>query len=130
MIRAAMSNDSIRHGAHFHEKYALGLAAPDHTVPYGTVLSRDTFPGTSCLATIVLSLRDADLPEVLALSNVQTALRAWLRSCCPSGTKYILPVEALIKLALIGFRPGFQPDFIQPWDGKASKPPRFVRASK
>src|ERR1700722_11624623 len=30
----------------------LGFAAPGHTVPYGTVLSRDTFPGTSCLATI------------------------------------------------------------------------------
>src|SRR5580692_2426518 len=25
---------------------------PDHTVPYGTVLSRDAFPGTSCQATI------------------------------------------------------------------------------
>src|ERR1700722_12469855 len=36
----------------------VGLAAPDHTVPYGTVLSRDAFPGTSCLATIMLSLRD------------------------------------------------------------------------
>jgi hypothetical protein len=31
---------------------------PDHTVPYGTVLSTDTFPGTSCLATIMLSLWD------------------------------------------------------------------------
>src|SRR5271165_2360109 len=30
----------------------LGLAAPDHAVPYGTVLSRDAFPGTSCQATI------------------------------------------------------------------------------
>src|ERR1700692_973924 len=29
-----------------------GLAAPDHTVPGGTVLSRDAFPGTSCQATI------------------------------------------------------------------------------
>jgi hypothetical protein len=28
------------------------LAAPDHTVPCGTVLSRDAFPGTSCQATI------------------------------------------------------------------------------
>jgi hypothetical protein len=36
----------------------VGLAAPDHTVPYGTVLLRDAFPGTSCLATIMLSLRD------------------------------------------------------------------------
>jgi hypothetical protein len=33
-------------------------AAPDHTVPYGTVLSMDAFPGTSCLATIRMSLRD------------------------------------------------------------------------
>ena len=37
----------------------MGLAAPDHTVPYGTVPSTDAFPGTSCQATIVLSLRDA-----------------------------------------------------------------------
>jgi len=40
------------------EIIALRVAAPAHTVPYGTVLSRDAFPGTSCLATIVLSLRD------------------------------------------------------------------------
>ena len=43
----------------FRREIPLGLAAPDHTVPYGTVLSRDAFPGTSCQATIVLSLRDA-----------------------------------------------------------------------
>jgi hypothetical protein len=36
------------------------------------------------------------------------ALRAWLRSCCPSGTKYILFVEALIKLALMGLKPWAQ----------------------
>jgi hypothetical protein len=37
---------------------SLELAAPDHTVPYGTVLWRDAYPGTSCLATIALSLRN------------------------------------------------------------------------
>jgi hypothetical protein len=42
----------------FYSTKPLGLAAPDHTVPSGTVLSRDAFPGTSCQATIVLSLRD------------------------------------------------------------------------
>ena len=31
---------------------------PDHTLPYGTVLLRDAIPGTSCQATISLSLRD------------------------------------------------------------------------
>ena len=36
----------------------VGSATPDHTVPYGTVLSGGAFPGTSCLATIMLSLRD------------------------------------------------------------------------
>jgi hypothetical protein len=41
-----------------------GLAAPDHTVPYGTVPSTDAFRGTSCQATIVLSLRDA-LSDIL-----------------------------------------------------------------
>jgi hypothetical protein len=66
MLRAGMRTDSTWRP--FPREIPLGLAAPDHTVPYGTVLSRDTFPGTSCQATIVLSLRDADLPEVLALS--------------------------------------------------------------
>ena len=37
---------------------SVGLATPNHTIPYGTVLWRDAFPGTSCLATIMLSLRD------------------------------------------------------------------------
>jgi hypothetical protein len=32
--------------AHFDPKIPLGLATPDHTVPYGTDLSRDAFPGT------------------------------------------------------------------------------------
>jgi hypothetical protein len=30
----------------------------DHTVPYGTVLQVNAFPGTSCQATIAPSLRD------------------------------------------------------------------------
>ena len=47
-----------KHGSHFDEKIPVGSAAPDHTVPYGTILSRDAFTGTSCLATISLSLRD------------------------------------------------------------------------
>jgi hypothetical protein len=42
----------------FDEKYLPGLAAADHTVPYGTVRSVDDFPGTSCQATIMLSLWD------------------------------------------------------------------------
>src|SRR6202035_5517903 len=47
----------------------------NHTVPYGTAL----------------------------WVGATQALRAWLRSCCPSGTK---PIEAWIKLALMGFHPG------------------------
>jgi hypothetical protein len=42
----------------FRREIPLGLAAPDHTVPYGTVPSMDDFPGTSCQATIMLSLWD------------------------------------------------------------------------
>jgi hypothetical protein len=43
--------------------------------------------------------------------TLSLALRARLRSCCPSG-KYILRAEALIKLAPMGLTllsPGFQP---------------------
>jgi hypothetical protein len=32
--------------------FTSGISCADHTVPYGTVLSRDAFPGTSCQATI------------------------------------------------------------------------------
>src|ERR1700720_3444257 len=36
----------------FRREIPLGLAVPDHTVPYGTVLSGDAIPGTSCQATV------------------------------------------------------------------------------
>jgi hypothetical protein len=61
LILAGVRTDSMiigheprlkKHGAHFDPKIPLGLATPDHTVPYGTDLSRDAFPGTSCQATI------------------------------------------------------------------------------
>ncbi len=52
-------NDEILiRGTHLRREIPLGLAVPDHTVPYGTVLSVDDFPGTSCQATIMLSLWD------------------------------------------------------------------------
>jgi hypothetical protein len=54
-----------------------GIARLDQTVPFGTVLSVDAFPGTSCQATIMLSLWDEN----------------------------ILGAEALIKLALMGLKP-------------------------
>jgi len=40
---------NLRIGAHI---------CTNHTVPYGTALLGCTVPGTSCLATIMLSLRD------------------------------------------------------------------------
>jgi hypothetical protein len=64
VIRAGVRADSMIGVTKFQMRrlktftLSVGLAAPDHTVPYGTVLSRDAFPGTSCLATIMLSLRD------------------------------------------------------------------------
>jgi hypothetical protein len=67
-----------QYGTRFRRGRRPGLAAPDHTVPYGTDFSEDA----------------------------SQALRAWLRSYCPSGTKYIFRAEALIKLALWGFNPG------------------------
>jgi hypothetical protein len=39
-------------GHTFRREMPLGLAEPGHSVPYGTVLSRDALPGTSCQATI------------------------------------------------------------------------------
>src|SRR3984957_12563500 len=57
LIRAGVRTDSMigvtkfrigklrsKHGAQVDEKYLLVFATPDHTVPYGTVLSRDAFP--------------------------------------------------------------------------------------
>jgi hypothetical protein len=37
--------------------------------------------------------------------SLSQALRARLRSCCPSGTKYVLRANVLIKLALAGLKP-------------------------
>src|SRR5271165_2630190 len=59
--------------------------APNHTVPYGTVLSKDAFPGTSCQATIAVSLRDARAAisqQPLTIAPVMSAegarrLRGW-----------------------------------------------------
>jgi hypothetical protein len=50
MIRAGVRTESS--WCTFPREMPMELAAPDQTVPYGTVHSRDTFPGTSCLATI------------------------------------------------------------------------------
>jgi hypothetical protein len=36
----------------------MALAAPDHSVPYADGSFEDAFPGTSCQATIGVSLRD------------------------------------------------------------------------
>jgi hypothetical protein len=47
-------------------------------------------------------------------SSCRQALRAWLLSCCPSGTRYILPFEDLIKLALMGFQPRKRPTASRP----------------
>ena len=59
VIRAGVRTDSMIGVRKFRIRrpkkfmlYDFWLAAPDHTVPYGTVLSRDAFPGTSCQATI------------------------------------------------------------------------------
>src|ERR1700722_14180615 len=40
--------------AHISTRNTSAIGWPDHTVPYGTVHSRDPFPGTLCLATIAV----------------------------------------------------------------------------
>ena len=68
----------LSYGTRFRRGRPPGFAASDHTVPYGTVLSGDA----------------------------SQALRARLRSCLSlRDEKYILRAEALIKLALMGFKP-------------------------
>jgi hypothetical protein len=51
---------SIYYGdtAHLFYENTAGFSYADHTVPYRTVLSGGAFPGTSCQATIMLSLWD------------------------------------------------------------------------
>ncbi len=66
----------------------MGSGAPDHTVSYGTVLSRDAFPGTSCLATIMLSLRDKK-PCRCAINDLK---RSDVHQPC---TKDLIPIWAL-----------------------------------
>jgi hypothetical protein len=89
-----ISNTTIRRTSSTrHTPGMSGIATPDHTVPYGTVLSGDAVPGTSCqarheqaiarrMATITLSLwdekhslfsqrRDSTYPKVWQTSKLQ-----------------------------------------------------------
>ena len=50
----------------FKKKYRWDKLRPIIPYPYGTVLSRDAFPGTLCQATLNMSLRDR-LQSVLSL---------------------------------------------------------------
>jgi hypothetical protein len=59
----------LKNQAHISTEILHELGLPIHTVPYGTVLCGTLFQ----------------------------ALCAWLQSCCPSGTKYILPWEASLS---------------------------------
>jgi hypothetical protein len=55
VIGAGVRADSMTGGTKFQRPrlktftLSVGLAAPDHTVPSGTFLSKDTSPGPSCL---------------------------------------------------------------------------------
>jgi hypothetical protein len=48
-----------KHGARVDEKYLWDSLRPIIPYPTGRFFARDVFPGTSCQATIVPSLRDA-----------------------------------------------------------------------
>jgi hypothetical protein len=74
VIRVGVRADSMIGVTKFQITFTLsvGLAAPDHTVPYGTALSGDAFPGTPCLATIMLSLWD----------KIHSTAEALLKSSC------------------------------------------------
>jgi hypothetical protein len=52
LIRAGVRRSDDWGDENFEEKHLWDLAAPDHTVPSGTVLLRDAFPGTACQVTI------------------------------------------------------------------------------
>jgi hypothetical protein len=62
----------------------LGFAAPDHTVPYGTVLWRDAFPGTSCRATIGV-VPPGHRVRVKQLLELEHQTGRWDLSVSPSG---------------------------------------------
>jgi hypothetical protein len=55
LIRAGVGTDPIND---WRGEMMAGIAMSDDTVPYGTVHSVGAFPGTSCQATIMLSLWD------------------------------------------------------------------------
>jgi hypothetical protein len=60
----------------------------DHTVPYGTVLSVDAFPLTSCQATIMLSLWDEiHLRAEALIKKALMGLKPWAEPPVPFGTK-------------------------------------------
>ncbi len=97
-----------------------------HSVPSGTGSSLGRIPGTAYLATIILSLRDGIFsrtdsrhcvpgyyrsvpPGRDLLSDAFQALRAWLPSFCPSGTRSSLgriPGTAYLATIVLSLRDG------------------------
>jgi hypothetical protein len=59
----------------------------NHTVPYGTALWVGAVPGTSCLATISLSLRDKSHSPIEGprIRLALIGLKPWAESCSPCG---------------------------------------------
>src|ERR1700722_8786564 len=58
------------------QSFSLLSFVPVHTVPNGTVLSRDAFPGTSCQATIGV------VPPGRAGRHFATASQHLAKACC------------------------------------------------
>jgi hypothetical protein len=74
------ATESAQNTAHISTR----IAVPDHSVPYGTVLSRDAFPGTSCQTTIgcpygtrVETFRNSIQIKPLRMSRRDGAIVAW-----------------------------------------------------
>ena len=93
---------SLRNTAHIWREIALGLAATDQTVPYGTALWGGVVPGTSCQATISLSLRDKSDPPIQDSPQVSSgrrtipnspylrAIQPWAKLSWPFGPRTTL----------------------------------------
>ena len=97
----------------FRREIPLGLAAPDHTVPYGTALWGGSVPGTSCQATIAVSLRDISQQALARLSLQRRSPRrdiskiglvrggGFSRSCSAIISRWFQPPGAMQAAAAI-----------------------------
>jgi hypothetical protein len=100
-------------------EYSLGDRLEAYPTLRASGVSSDAFQAVGCVAGVVIVIcRRFVYNEATRRFDTLFSRREMMKSCCPAGTKYILPAEASLIFGTV-FRPEgageFSPGF-QPWE--------------